>query len=62
MKPKRRRPKFRCVEHDSERELLSGEIDAPKTRIVNGLVVFDLPSDSNPVTSEDVKKLQSEER
>jgi|ERR1700722_3348708 len=30
------------------------------TRIVNGLVVFDLPPDSPPITSERVKQLQSE--
>jgi hypothetical protein len=30
------------------------------TRIVNGLVVFDLPPDSPLITSERVKKLQSE--
>jgi hypothetical protein len=34
----------------------------PKTRVVNGLVVFDVPEDSEPVTSELVKRLDAEER
>ena len=34
----------------------------PKTRVVNGLVVFDVPEDSAPVTSEQVKRLEAEER
>lgn len=34
----------------------------PKTRRVNGLVVFDLPEDSPSVTSEHVKKLEAEDR
>jgi hypothetical protein len=33
----------------------------PKTRIVNGLVVFDLPENCKPVTSEQVKKLEARE-
>ena len=33
-----------------------------KTRVINGLVVFDLPEDSEPVTSERVKELEAEER
>ena len=32
----------------------------PKTKKVNGLVVFDLPQDEPPVTLEKVKKLESE--
>ena len=32
----------------------------PKTRKMNGLVVFDLPEDSETVTSEHVKKLEAE--
>jgi len=34
----------------------------PKTRVVNGLVVFDVPEDSEAVTSELVKRLEAEER
>ncbi len=34
----------------------------PKTRVVNGLVVFDVSDDSEAVTSEQVKRLESEER
>jgi hypothetical protein len=34
----------------------------PKTRVVNGLVVFDVPEDSGLVTSEQVKRLEAEER
>jgi hypothetical protein len=33
----------------------------PKTRVVNGLVVFDVPDDSEPVTSEHVERLETEE-
>ena len=33
----------------------------PKTRVVNGLVVFNVPEDSEPVTSEHVKRLETEE-
>ena len=33
----------------------------PKTRVVNGLVVFDLPADAKPVSSERVKQLEAEE-
>ena len=39
-------------------ELVRRGLDAPpKTRIVNGLVVFDLPEGGEPVTTEKVKKL-----
>jgi hypothetical protein len=34
----------------------------PKTRVVNGLVVFDVPQDSEPVTTELVKRLEAEDR
>jgi hypothetical protein len=34
----------------------------PKTRLVNGLVVFDIPEDGAAVTSELVKRLQADER
>jgi hypothetical protein len=34
----------------------------PKTRVVNGLVVFDVPEDSEPVTTELVKRLEAEDR
>ena len=34
----------------------------PKTRVVNGLVVFDLPADSPRVTTEQIKGLEAEER
>lgn len=44
-------------------ELVRRGLSAPvKTRVVNGLVVFDLPEDSDPVTSELVKRLEAEER
>jgi hypothetical protein len=44
-------------------ELVRKGINAPvKTRVVNGLCVFDLPEDSDPTTTEDVKRLESEER
>jgi hypothetical protein len=34
----------------------------PKTRVVNGLVVFDVSEDGVTVTSEQVKRLEAEER
>jgi hypothetical protein len=34
----------------------------PKTRVVNGLVVFDVPEGRERVTSEHVKRLEAEER
>ena len=34
----------------------------PKTRVVNGLVVFDVSEDSEAVTSEQVRRLEAEER
>jgi hypothetical protein len=34
----------------------------PKTQVVNGLVVFDVPEDSEPVTTELVKRLEAEDR
>jgi hypothetical protein len=44
-------------------ELVRRGIGAPpKTRRVNGLVVFDLPEESPTVTSEQVKKLEAEGR
>jgi hypothetical protein len=44
-------------------ELVRRGLSAPvKTRVVNGLVVFDVPEDSEPVTSEQVKRLEAEER
>lgn len=44
-------------------ELVRRGLCAPvKTRVVNGLVVFDLPEDSDPVTSKLVKRLEAEER
>jgi hypothetical protein len=44
-------------------ELVRRGLGAPvKTRTVNGLVVFDLPEDSAPVTSELVKRLEADER
>ncbi len=44
-------------------ELVRRGLSAPvKTRAVNGLVVFDVPEDSDPVTSELVKRLEAEER
>lgn len=44
-------------------ELVRRGLSAPvKTRVVNGLVVFDVPQDSDPVTSELVKRLEAEER
>ena len=44
-------------------ELARRGLNAPvKTRSVNGLVVFDLPEDAEPVSSEFVKRLETEER
>ena len=44
-------------------ELVRRGLSAPvKTRVVNGLVVFDVPEDSEQVTSELVKRLEAEER
>ncbi len=44
-------------------DLVRRGLDAPvKTRVINGLVVFDLPEDSERVTSERVKELEAEER
>ena len=44
-------------------ELVRRGLSAPvKTRVVNGLVVFDVPEDSRRVTSEQVKQLEAEER
>jgi len=43
-------------------ELVRRGLSAPvKTRVVNGLVVFDVPKNSAPVTSELVKRLEAEE-
>jgi len=43
-------------------ELVRRGLRAPlKTRVVNGLVLVDLPEDSDPVTTEDVKRLEAEE-
>jgi len=43
-------------------ELVRRGLSAPvKTRVVNGLVVFDIPENSAPVTSELVKRLEAEE-
>jgi hypothetical protein len=43
-------------------ELVRRGFAAPvKTRVVNGLVVFDVPENSAPVTSELVKRLEAEE-
>jgi len=42
-------------------ELVRRGIEAPvRTRKVNGLVVFDLPDDGETITSEHVKKLETE--
>ena len=42
-------------------ELVRRGLNAPvKTRTVNGLVVFDVPSDSESVTSDLVKRLESD--
>lgn len=44
-------------------DLVRRGLDAPvKTRVVNGLVVFDLPEDSEVVKSERVKELEAEEQ
>jgi hypothetical protein len=44
-------------------ELVRRGLNAPvKTRVLNGLVLFDLPDDTEPVTSALVKRLESEER
>ena len=43
-------------------ELVRGGLGAPvKTRMVNGLIVFDVPEGSEPVTSELVKQLEADE-
>ena len=43
-------------------ELVRRGLDAPvKTRVVNGLVVFDLPANTPAVTSEDVRRLETED-
>lgn len=34
----------------------------PRTRVVNGLAVFDVAADGDSVTSEQVKRLEAEER
>jgi len=42
-------------------ELVRRGLDAPvKTRVINGLVVFDLPEGSELITSERVKELAEE--
>jgi hypothetical protein len=42
-------------------ELVRRGLSAPvKTRVVNGLVVFDVPEDSETVTSDRVKQLEAE--
>jgi hypothetical protein len=44
-------------------ELVRRGLSAPvKTRVVNGLVVFDVPEDSGTVTSEVVKRLEAEQQ
>ena len=43
-------------------ELVRRGLSAPvKTRVVNGLVVFDVPEDSEAVTSKLVKQLEADE-
>ncbi|MBZ5663994.1 MAG: antitoxin [Acidobacteriia bacterium] len=43
-------------------ELVRRGLSAPaKTRVVNGLVVFDIPEDSETATSELVKRLEADE-
>ena len=43
-------------------ELVRRGLNAPvKTRVINGLVVFDVPENSEPVTSELVKQLEADE-
>ncbi len=42
-------------------DLIRKDLAAPMpTRIVNGIVVFDVPPDSPPLTSERVRELESE--
>jgi len=44
-------------------ELVRRGLSAPvKTRVVNGLVVFDVPAGSEPVTSQQVKRVEAEEQ
>ena len=44
-------------------ELVRRGLNAPvKTRLVNGLVVFDIPENSETVTSALVKRLEAEEQ
>jgi hypothetical protein len=44
-------------------ELVRRGLSAPvKTRTVNGLVVFDVPEDGDPVTSERVKRLEADDQ
>jgi hypothetical protein len=44
-------------------ELVRRGLAAPvKTRVVNGLVVFDAPKNTEPVTTELVKRLEAEDR
>jgi hypothetical protein len=44
-------------------ELVRRGLSAPvKTRVVNGLVIFDVPKDSETITSELVKRLEAQER
>ncbi len=43
-------------------ELVRRGLSAPvKTRVVNGLIVFDVPEGSEPVTAELVKQLEIDE-
>ncbi len=43
-------------------ELMRRGLSAPvKTRVVNGLIVFDVPEGSEPVTAELVKQLEIDE-
>jgi len=43
-------------------ELVRRGLSAPvKTRVVNGLVIFDVPEDSEAVTSKLVKQLEADE-
>jgi len=43
-------------------ELVRRGLSAPaKTRVVNGLVVFDVPRDSERITTEFVKRLEAKE-
>ena len=43
-------------------ELVRRGLSAPvKTRVVNGLVIFDVPEDSEAVTSKMVKQLEADE-